>query len=367
MKILVDFVLIIGVVLNLLALVGLLRIRKKTLPQYILVFFWILILDILLYFYADLHRLRILSYLTYYMEDGVRLLIPPLIFLYVKSIFLDKPNLFKSNLFHFAPFISYFILYTVPKSFPTNIFYIQWIDQYINLALIQEMYGIVYFILSLNLFYHFKRRLKENFSSLDEKDFLWIQKFIVSFLIVLIVDLILTITEITFGYNVSWDGYITIFFIIIAIGYLGYYGLTQSTIFLPSFLVEKSNGQNSSRNYLSNDQKQVLLKRFKECMDEEKLYLDPKLNLNLLAKRMDTSERTLSAFFYEMLGCSFYDSINGFRVNEAKIKLKSDNIKEYSIEGIGLSSGFSSKSSFYRVFKERTQLTPLAYRKSPGK
>ncbi|WP_299521315.1 AraC family transcriptional regulator [Winogradskyella sp.] len=366
MKLTVDFILITGVLLNILTILGLVRIQQKKLPHYILIIFWVLILGVFAYFYASLHELQTLKFIANYLEDGVRFFIPPLIFLYVKSIFIKDVNLVKKNLIHFVPFMIYFLIYTLPKSFYSGLEHIQFIDRHIDWALVQDLFGITYFLMSLWLFYRVKRTMKDNYSNITDKDFLWIEKFLISFLIVLIVDLILTISEISFGYNVTWDGYITVIFIIIAMSYLGYYGLMQSTIFLPDFLIQKNllvdgEFENKSR-YIKEEEKEALRKRFHKCMNEEKIFLSPDLNLKTIADKMDISDRKLSAFFAEVLNSNFYDTINSYRVEEAKIILKSDVVKSHSITGIGLSCGFSSKSSFYRIFKKKTNLSPSAYR-----
>lgn len=323
MKLAVDFILIIGILLNTLALLGLLRLKQKKLPQYILIAFWLLILGVFVYFYASLHDIRILKFIANYFEDGVRFLIPPLIFLYIKSIFIKKTDLVKKNVIHFVPFVVYFTIYTLPKSLITDFQYIKLIDKYIDWALIQDIFGIVYFVFSLKLFYQIRKTMKQNYSNIKEKDFLWIEKFLISFLIVLIIDLILTISEISFGYSVSWDGYITVFFVIVAMFYLGYFGLTQSTVFLPDFLIQKNLTKNvefkNKSSYLKEGEKDELRQKFNKYMNEEKIYLLPDLNLKMIAEKMEISERKLSAFFSEVLNSNFYDSINSFRVEEAKL------------------------------------------------
>ncbi len=364
MKLAVDFILIIGILLNIIALIGLLRLKQKKLPQYILIVFWFLILSIFIFFYASLHDLKTLRFIANYFQGGARFFIPPLIFLYIKSIFSNKPDLLKKNLIHFVPFILYFTFYTVPNSLDFQ--YVQLIDEHINRALIKDIYGIVYLSLSLKLFYVVNNTMKQNYSNIKEKDFLWIEKFLICFLLVLIIDLLLTISEISFGYNVSWDGYITVFFIVVAMSYLGYYGVTQSEIFLPDFLIQKHITKTikleNKTFYLKDEEKEVLKQKFSQHMNEEKLYLLPDLNLKMIADRMEVSERKLSAFFGEVLNSSFYDSINSFRVEEAKTILKSNAVESHSITGIGLSCGFSSKSSFYRIFKNKTGMSPSVYR-----
>lgn len=368
MKLAVDFILVIGILLNIFAIIGILKHKQKKTPHYLLAVFWFLILNVLLYFYASLHDLKTLQFIAYYLENGVRFFIPPLMYLYVKSIFLKRPNLIRKNIKHFIVFFVYFLFYILPKSLNANSNYIYKIHDYVpNWAFVQDIYGIVYFILSLKLFYKVSNLMKQNYSNIVEKNFLWIEKFLISFLIVLIVDLIITVTEIYFGYNVNWDGYITVLFMIVAMSYLGYYGLTQSTVFIPNFLIQKHVVEptelDKQSSYFKEFEKDELKAKFHSCMHQEKIYLSSDLNLKVLADAMEISERKLSAFFSEVLSSSFYDSINSYRVEEAKTILKSNAIEIHSIEGIGLSCGFSSKSSFYRIFKKSTNLSPLGYRK----
>ena len=364
MKLAVDFIFIIGILLNIIALIGLFRLKQKKLPQYILIVFWLVILNVLIFFYADLHKLKTLRFIADYFQGGARFLIPPLVFLYIKSIFSNTPNLLKKNLIHFVPFVVYFTLYTIPNSLGLPL--AELIDAHVNRALIKDIYGIIYFSISIKLFYAVSKTMKQNYSNIKEKDFLWIEKFLICFLLVFIIDLLLTISEISFGYNISWDAYITISFMIVAMSYLGYYGITQSEIFLPDFLIENHIAKNTElenkNSYLKDDEKSELNQKFYKYMNEEKLYLLPDLNLKMIADRMEVSERKLSAFFGEVLNSSFYDSINSFRVEEAKTILKSDAVESHSITGIGLSCGFSSKSSFYRIFKNKTGVSPSVYR-----
>ena len=365
MKLAVDFILITGILLNIIVLIGLLCLEQKKLPQQILIVFWCVILNTLIFFYANLHELKTLRFITNFFQDGARFLTPPLIFLFIKSIFSKKPDLLKKGLIHFVPFIIYFTFYTVPGSFDFQ--YVKFFDGHIR-ALIKDVYGIVYFIISIKLFYALSKTMKQNYSTIKEKDFLWIEKFLICFLLVRIVAFIGNGSEILFGYEVSWDAYITISFLIVAMAYLAYYGVTQSKIFLPDFLIQENASKNIEResktSYLKDDEKDALRRKFYKCLKEEKLYLLPDLNLKMLAERMEISERKLSAFFGEVLHSSFYDSINSFRVEEAKTILKSNAVESHSITGIGLSSGFSSKSSFYRIFKNKTGVSPSVYRSS---
>ena len=57
-------------------------------------------------------------------------------------------------------------------------------------------------------------------------------------------------------------------------------------------------------------------------MDHEKLYLEPDLTLPILAKRVDCSVNHLSQVVNAGFSMSFFDFLNSYRVQEAKIIFK---------------------------------------------
>jgi len=63
------------------------------------------------------------------------------------------------------------------------------------------------------------------------------------------------------------------------------------------------------------------------------------------------------------IGKSFFHFVNFYRVDAVK-QMLADPKNKYSIEAIGYECGFSSKSSFYTVFKNMTGETPVSFRNS---
>ncbi|MEE9363595.1 MAG: helix-turn-helix domain-containing protein [Cellulophaga sp.] len=206
--------------------------------------------------------------------------------------------------------------------------------------------------------------MKQNYSDIKEKDFSWLQIFLLSMTAVILIDLILTLSEIFFNYSSFRDGFITLIFLIIAMVILGYNGLKQSTIFLPYFLLEK---QETNSNYdvskftESSDELKV---KIEEVLKNKEIYLNPDLTLRNLAEKINLSERKLSVFLNNEIQVSFYDLINSYRVTEAKRRLFSGDYEKYTIEGIGHSCGFKSRSSFFKIFKKETGVSPSAYKKT---
>ena len=372
MKLIVDFILIIGILLNLIVLVGLIRLEEKKLPQKILIIFWIFILINIFHSYFALHNLRGFNRTTFIFEDGSRFILGPLIFIYFKSLFFEYKNFIKKNLVHFIPFLAYLMAYTIPRLInilsETTVFsHVSIIGQTINLALVKDLYVIGYCFLSLKLFYRVKSTMKYHYSNIKENDFSWLEKFLISSSILIMVDFIITLSEILFEYNVSWDGFITLVFLIISMGYLAYYGLRQSTIFLPYFLLEKKNKKRAFTELESSKSTEALKSKIESVLKKEEIYLNPDLTLRILAEKNNISERKLSAFLNNIMQISFYDFINSYRILEAKRRLLSNEYKKYTIEGIGHSCGFKSRSSFFKTFKKETGISPSAYKKTANK
>ena len=61
---------------------------------------------------------------------------------------------------------------------------------------------------------------------------------------------------------------------------------------------------------------------------------------------------------------TFVEFINEYRVTEAKRLLCGKEIEFLTIEAIGLEAGFNSKSTFFRVFKQQTGVTPQFFMKN---
>ena len=165
--------------------------------------------------------------------------------------------------------------------------------------------------------------------------------------------------------------YVTITSIFILITYLGYHGINQSKILGPHFLIEKViEKKGKKKNYLSNtsdEELQQLEKRLKEILANDKPYLDEDLTLTKLADLIPISNKKLSTFLNQYLNITFYDMINAYRVASVEEKLHSEQYNGITLLGIAYESGFNSKTTFNRIFKKETGLSPSEYKKKHQK
>jgi AraC-like DNA-binding protein len=94
-----------------------------------------------------------------------------------------------------------------------------------------------------------------------------------------------------------------------------------------------------------------LITRLKKVMEEEKIWLNPALNLSLLSSQMGVPSKTISAVLNQQLNISFNDFINSYRINAIKARLLSPDDKKLTIAGLAYECGFNSQPTFQRAFK----------------
>lgn len=104
-----------------------------------------------------------------------------------------------------------------------------------------------------------------------------------------------------------------------------------------------------------------LFDRIKASMEEEGLYLDPDLTLRKLSTHLDTNTKYLSQVINHHGGCNFLTFINGYRINKVKEYLNAGDFYKHTFFGIAQRCGFKNKSTFYKVFRDMTGVTPKVY------
>jgi AraC-like DNA-binding protein len=97
---------------------------------------------------------------------------------------------------------------------------------------------------------------------------------------------------------------------------------------------------------------------------EDNIFLDNSLTLTSFSEKIEVKPYLLSQIFKNHYKTNFYDFINKKRIDYSIDLLKENKQNKLSIEGIGLSSGFNSRVSYYRNFKKNYGITPKEFIKS---
>ena len=97
------------------------------------------------------------------------------------------------------------------------------------------------------------------------------------------------------------------------------------------------------------------------CMKEVQPYLQPDFNLAHLSVHTQIPVHHLSYYFREEKKQHFNDYRNEWRINHAKNLIIKGKANEFTLETIGLQSGFSSRNTFLTTFKKVEGVTPSTF------
>ncbi|WP_394772248.1 ABC transporter permease [Mucilaginibacter sp.] len=100
----------------------------------------------------------------------------------------------------------------------------------------------------------------------------------------------------------------------------------------------------------------------KEAVKAGLYYQDPELSLNSLADKLGLGPHELSRIINTVLKKSFSDFINEFRVADFVQKMQEPAYDHITLLGIAFESGFNSKTTFNRTFKQMTGKSPAEYK-----
>ncbi|ARN72665.1 helix-turn-helix domain-containing protein [Oceanicoccus sagamiensis] len=115
---------------------------------------------------------------------------------------------------------------------------------------------------------------------------------------------------------------------------------------------------------LDPEQLQIYRDRLQHLMETDKLYLESELTMPKLAARVNCSVNHLSQAVNAGFGMSFFDFLNRYRIEEAKLMLKNNDPQAQAILDVSFAVGFNSNSAFYAAFKKATGQTPAQFRRT---
>lgn len=111
----------------------------------------------------------------------------------------------------------------------------------------------------------------------------------------------------------------------------------------------------------------LIAEKIIHCMEVEKLFLNPRLNIERLAEHIKIPYRDVSTLINQHFHANFNEYINVYRINEAKRLLSDSQLPNIPINEIYAQAGFNSKSAFHRFFNRLVGVSPTEFRKSSAK
>ncbi|QMU65775.1 MAG: helix-turn-helix domain-containing protein [Flavobacteriaceae bacterium] len=289
-----------------------------------------------------------------YSVDGIPASIPqcslftfPFLFLYIIKTLNKKIKW------------GYFLLFAPGILFNLSLFLVYavtYFDYVFNISLLV----FILYILKLH-----QRSIGDFYSDTENKMLSWIKQLVY---IALFFHIIWVFEDIIGIYNEA----VTFYFVIASdiltffmLYWIGHNGFSQSEIFT-SIQFQNTTGDISEKPDVTIKMNEKFAQISKIIL-QEKLFTDNHLNLKTLSNHLNLGEKELSIIINKNTKNNFYHFINRFRIDEFKKLLSSPKSKQLSILGLAQEAGFSSKSTFYSVFKNTEGITPKQYQKQLNK
>lgn len=361
-----------GIIVALLC-IALLLSKKKNLSSDYYLMVWLIVATINLIYY-------LFSFLLHEKLQPFGFTLPVLsvgmLYLYVVSLTFNIKFRFSYLIKHSLFFILYSVGFIIISVFYGNIEFKDSIPYFTDeqprgtldlLTLPMAIVPIAYIILCFLALKKYQKRLPQYYSALEKISLNWLKYILISLIILFFgVSFIIALSS-----RLDTIPLNKVFTVVAAIqsSYLCcivFFSLRQSLVFNQHVLMENSvaDKEEIRTDAQKRNQSTEISQKLLAFMETSRPYLDEELSLQKLSLLMDVSTHRLSEIINQDLDTNFYRFINSYRVEEVKKKLKNPEYDKYSILGIAFESGFNSKSTFNKIFKEETGMTPSEFKKS---
>lgn len=343
--------------------------RKKKRSNQYLIFIIIILIWFLAEFFTIRNKINVNLNIFYGTRYGSWFLLGPITYFYFKSITDLTWKFSKQYWLHFLPFIIFviiipFVSYRTLNNSQVDYGMLSVFDHRERATnIIQYTYSIVFIIQFAHLGYFLIQNLKlinlyskgliAEYSTIDIK-IKWLRNFNIVLIILLTLSAIfLYILLLTDVYRRHMD-----YIYVLPIGILFYFISFKfmRTDWKP---IDKTINKYAGST-LNNEQIPKYVAQLDQLIESEKVYLNHNLRLNDLSERMNINKHHLSQILNQHYQLSFYDFINRFRIEEAKVIIQ--NTPEHTLVQIAYDAGFNNKTSFVNAFKKFENTTPSKFR-----
>lgn len=123
-----------------------------------------------------------------------------------------------------------------------------------------------------------------------------------------------------------------------------------------------SNEKYSTSHLVDDDKKDRLMLSIQQIMEDTKVISDEAFSLDRLSQLVDSNPKYVSQVINERMKCNFATYLGRMRIQEiCKRITDTEHYGNITMEAIAQDVGISSYSTFYRLFKKVTGLTPSQY------
>ncbi len=299
---------------------------------------------------------------------SINLTLMPFMFLLAHRAFNPRYRFRYSVLIHFLPAVAFgtlvaFHLCNLPSEEIKN-FSVERVADFRSLLtavnfLTLLIQLVVYFYLIFRYLRQVKQYIFSNFSQPELSGKVWIPRFITFVGILIVAAMVGSHFDPLGGFRFFY------FINVVAMGYLIYQELEHTHAYRRSSIIALNEQAGVSEEeikvfdealQLPVKDEDTLLEKYAQEVEEylktSEIYVNPNLTLAEVSKAIGIPSRNISKAINTVLKKTFFDLVNGFRIEKSKDLLKAKRQKGYTLETIAEQCGFNSQYTFCRAFKK---------------
>lgn len=333
---------------------------------------WLLVVSIhQVYFFTSLNGFIGKDNLLHGIGFPLAMLHLPLFYMNVKEL-VDRTTANANYVLHLLPYVFYSgVLIWLLHIYPDLVFVdngFLHVDNELSKVLRHTngvpiaLSGITYTVLCGMLVRRYQQQVSQYYSNTDGVSLGWIRQLVALIGVLFVVIFVLIVAQANFHFFDS--SYAFRYVSVILTGFTTYYGFNY--VKQIELFYKRNMSVPPAEKYSDSSLHQEELKRIEamiiSVLEYDKLFLDEDLTLAKLAGKIGQSTQKVSETMNRQMGSSFYTIVNRYRVDEAKTRLRSAEYHNLSIDGIGYDCGFRSRSTFFKLFKQETGMTPKEFK-----
>lgn len=291
-------------------------------------------------------------------------LVGPVLLLFVESLISASFRLKPFDLVHFAvPFSVYIYIAFFAHSIPGAPGYPPVEGSGFHLfpgpATLLSLLG--YGIASLWKIIRHRETVKSYFSFLSSQNTMrWPARLVVGYLVIVFLLIFMDVFHRRLHFALPGPPRVHSMISFLFVFFTGYLNLYARPVFSNS--ADKAEDSRYQKSAIEESKLKSYCHTIEEYLKEEKPYRNSEFTVLELEKAVGIPRHHISQAFSQGFETNFYNYVNQLRVEEVISSLQNKKYREHSLLRIGLESGFNSKSSFNRIFKQWTGKTPSEYR-----
>lgn len=313
--------------------------------------------------------------INYYLYS-LDLAIGPLIYFYVRSVLEASFSFRRRDWLHFVPVVLLLLyrlailLHDAGQEGWAQGYDGEW-QRHIHgpyvfplLRLLEYTSVLLYLAFTIQLFARYRRRIQTFFSNTYQLELRWIQLFLIVYSVLFVFDTVMDWIDAFVGelpYQIKWWVHLSYAVAMVLVGMKAYF-TDLKRLHEITFELE---APRSVRPDARPETYEKRTQRLVAVMEQQQLYLQADHTLKDLAAAAGMNVNEVSEVINAGLGCNFNEFVNRYRVEEMKKRLKDPRYTHLSILAIAFDSGFNSKATFNRIFKQLTGQSPSQYQKDP--